>query len=323
MAGGGKLAVIAALLGNLLIAVLKLVAGLIANSAALLAEAAHSFSDVGNQVLLLIGLSRSKRPPTERNPFGGGKAAYFWPFLVAVLLFGFAGAYSLLEGIEKALHPHELEDIRLGLGVLGASFAIEVVSLSVASREARKDARARGITSVRDFFQENRDATLLTVLVEDSLALVGLPVAAAALLLAKYTGNPVWDGIGSIVIGLLLMGFAFFLGWEVKDLLIGRGLSQRDSLKVKRIFEADASVETLLQFRTMYVGPHAAMMGAEFSFRKTVRSEDVEGSLARLESLLREAVPVLKFVYLEPSGVADAGLSEEEKDKPPPRGIAR
>ncbi|HLE48013.1 MAG TPA: cation diffusion facilitator family transporter, partial [Candidatus Thermoplasmatota archaeon] len=311
------------LLGNLLIAILKLVAGLLANSAALLAEAAHSFSDVGNQVLLLIGISRSKRPPTEANPFGGGKAAYFWPFLVAVLLFGVAGAYSLIEGIRKTLHPHELEDIRLGLAVLAVSFGIEIVSLSVAARQARKDARARGIHSLREFLVENRDATILTVLVEDSLALVGLPMAAIALLLAEYTGNPVWDGIGSLVIGALLMGFAFFLGFEVKDLLIGKGLSPRDCRTVKHIFDKDPAVKELLMFRSMYVGPHAALLGAEFSLRESVRGPDVAPALLRVEGALREALPVLRFVYLEPSGVADSGLTEAEKSTPPERGLDR
>lgn len=305
MAGGeSKVAVVAALLGNLLIAVLKLVGGLVSGSAAMLAEAAHSFSDTGNQVLLLVGITRANRPPSARYPYGTGKAAYFWPFMVAILLFGVAGAYSVFEGYEKIVHPHEVGDIRLALAVLGGAFLIEVASLAVALRETVKAARARGIGGVRDFLVENRDATLLTVIVEDSLALVGLPLAAAALLLTKLTGNTLWDGVGSLVIGLLLMGFAVFLAYEVHGLLLGTGLSKRDLQKVHDVLGKERGIERVLAVQSMYLGPNAVLLGAEVDVEDRMPAAEVETMLARIERELVAILPHLKYVYLEPKRTA-------------------
>lgn len=304
MAGESKVAVVAALVANFLIAVLKLVAGFISGSAAMFAEAAHSFSDVGNQILLLVGISRASKPPSPKHPYGTSKAAYFWPFLVAVLLFGVAGGYSFLEGIEKIRHPHPLEDVRLALGVLAVAFVIEIVSLAIAVREAKKGAKARGIVSVKQFLEENRDATLLTVLVEDGLALAGLPIAALAIVLTLVTGNPMWDGIGSIVIGLLLMGFALFLGYEVQHLIVGRGLSGRDLAKVQAVLVEDPAVTGVVNVQSMYLGPDVVLLGAEVDLRDDLRGSEVEASLARLEARLIQAVPALKFVYLEPADVS-------------------
>lgn len=300
MASGSKLAVLAALVGNFLIAVLKLVSGLAAGSSAMLSEAAHSFSDVGNQILLLVGLSRAGTEPTTRYPFGRGKSAYFWPFLVAVLLFGVAGAYSVFEGVTKILHPHPLGDIRLSLAVLGAAFLIESVSLGVALREGRKAAEEQGVTSLGQFLRENRDATLLTVIVEDGLALAGLPIAAASMGLAVWTGNPVWDGIGSLVIGALLMGFALFLAWEIKGLLIGRGLDEADRQTVHEVLDGDPAVEAVHLVQSMYLGHEDVLLGVEVDLREDPGGEDAEAVVDRLEEALRDALPLLRFVYIEP-----------------------
>lgn len=300
-----RLAVVAALLVNLAIAAMKLVAGLIASSAAMLAEAAHSLSDVGNQVLLLVGLSRAARPPTPDHPFGSGKAAYFWPFMVAVLLFGVAGAYSLLEGIDKALHPHKVGDAWLSLGVLGGAFALEVGSLVVALRQARAGARARGVVGIRQFLDENRDATLLTVLVEDSLALLGLPLAALSLLLAQWTGQAIWDAVGSIAIGTLLMGFAIFLAGQVKRLLVGRGLAPRDARRAMEILAGEPDIRAVGSMRTMYLGPDAVLLGAEVEMRPGLSGKAVLAALARTEAALVAAIPALRYVFLEPHGPVD------------------
>jgi cation diffusion facilitator family transporter len=294
-----RLTVLAALAGNLLIALLKLAAGILSGSAAMLAEAAHSFSDTGNQLLLLLGIRGASRPPTPDHPFGTGKAAYFWPFLVAILLFGVAGAYSAFEGIAKLGDPHPIGDPRLSLGILAASFAIETGSLFVALRQARRDARAAGIRSVRQFLEENRDATLLTILVEDSLALVGLVVAAAAIGLSAATGSGLWDALGSLAIGLILMGFAFFLANEVRALLLGRGLGRRDLEAIHRILEAEPSVGSVVSLQSMYLGPQSVLLGIEVKVADA-RAPDIPQTLARLERELRSAVPVLKYVFLEP-----------------------
>lgn len=300
VASESKVAVIAALIANGVIAILKLVAGLAAGSSAMLSEAAHSFSDTGNQVLLMIGLTRSSSQPTSRYPFGKGKSAYFWPFMVAILLFGVAGTYSFIEGIDKIRHPHAIGDITLSLGVLGAAFVIEAISLGIAGREAKKAADRQGIASVRQFLKENRDATLLTVLVEDGLALVGLPIAAAALGLSVWTGDPVWDGIGSLVIGCLLMGFAGFLAWEIRELLIGRGLSGPDLDVVHRVLDEEPAVQGVGAVQSMYLGHQDVLLGVEVDLAAGLEGEVAEETVRRIEAALREALPVLRFVYVEP-----------------------
>jgi cation diffusion facilitator family transporter len=157
VASGRKIAVMAALIGNLLIALAKLAGALVSGSASMFAESAHSFSDVGNQILLLIGVKRSGAPPPDKQPFGTGKAAYFWPLMVAVLLFGVAGAYSLIEGVEGFRHPHHVDNIKLSLAVFAVAFVIEAGTPDVASQQARKAARADGLTR-KQWMKENRDA---------------------------------------------------------------------------------------------------------------------------------------------------------------------
>lgn len=306
MASGSRLAVVAALVGNLIIALLKLATGLAASSSAMLAEAAHSFSDVGNQVLLLVGLQRSQVGPSQTYPFGQGKAAYFWPFLVAVLLFGAAGSYSLIEGIEKVRHPHPIGDPTLALAVLAIAFVIEAIVLTVAVRKAQEQSRAQGITTVRQFLEDNRDATLLTVIVEDTLALVGLPIAAGALVLSHVTGNAVWDGVGSLLVGVLLMGFALFLAWEVRHLLVGRGLSQRDLARVHRVLEEHPAVDAVGTVQSMYLGAEDVLLGADVDLIPGIHGEEAEVVVADIEAALREELAVLRFVYLEPRDAGDA-----------------
>ncbi|HUR69404.1 MAG TPA: cation diffusion facilitator family transporter [Candidatus Thermoplasmatota archaeon] len=301
-AGGSKIAVFAALVGNLLIAALKLVAGLISQSAAMLAEAAHSFSDVGNQVLLLIGLKRANRPPSARHPYGTGKDAYFWPFMVSILLFGVAGAYSVFEGIEKIAHAdeHELGDVRLSLAILALSFVIEAVSITFGVREAKKSANASGVATLREFLAENRDASLLTVLVEDGLALIALPIAAAAIIATELTHNALWDGLGSLGIGLILMGFAVFLASTVHALLVGTGLSKRDLAKVHGVLAQEPAIERILSMQSMYLGPHAVLIGIEMDIRDDIPASDVEKLVVDVEKRLVDALPVLRYVYLVP-----------------------
>jgi len=292
-----KVAVLAALVGNLLIALAKLAGGLVSGSAAMFAEAAHSFSDVGNQVLLLVGIRRAEGAPTDRHPFGMGKSAYFWPLLVAVLLFGAAGGFSVYEGVRKVVHPHPVESPWSSLTVLGVAFAIESVTLSIAVREARRAADA----SLRTFLRRNRDATLLTVLVEDGLALAGLPIAAGAVLLSHLTHNGVYDGVGSIVIGLMLMGFALFLGRQVHDLLLGLGLPRADLDRIQDLVAEDPDVVGLREVRSMHLGPSAVLLGAQVELRDGLPSEAAFAALSRLEAALVTGVPVLRYVYLEPA----------------------
>jgi cation diffusion facilitator family transporter len=318
VASGSFVSVLAALVGNLVIAMVKLVTGLAAGSSAMLAEAAHSFSDTGNQVLLLIGLQRARPSPTDRYPFGRGKSAYFWPFLVAVLLFGVAGLYSIYEGAHKVLDPHPLGSISVPLAVLAAAFVIEGIVLFIAVRKASEAAREQGMGSVGEFLRETRDATLLTVIVEDSLALVGLPIAAGSMILSVVTGNPIWDGIGSLVIGGLLMGFATFLAWRVKGLLLGRGLSERDRVRVQQVLDEDPAVDDVFNMQSMYLGHEDVLLGVEIDLADGLDSDDAEQAMDRIEATLREAVPVLSYVFVEPGTEADRFAPEETRSDAEP-----
>ncbi|MCA1820081.1 MAG: hypothetical protein LC620_08570 [Halobacteriales archaeon] len=194
-------------------------------------------------------------------------------------------------------------DVTWSLAVLGGAFALESGSLLVAVRQTRRAARNRGVESVRQFLEENRDATLLTILVEDTLALISLPIAALALVLAKLTGEPAWDAGGSLVIGAILMGFAVFLANEVRLLLLGRGLSERDAARAMELLAAEPAVRAVKAMRTMYLGPDAVLLGAEVEMRPDLAGHEVTAALARAEKRLTEAIPVLRFVFLEPQGV--------------------
>ena len=317
VAGESKVAVIAALVANFIIAVMKLVAGLVSGSASMFAEAAHSFSDVGNQVLLLVGIASAKGVASDKHPYGTAKNAYFWPFIVAILLFGVAGGYSVFEGIEKVRHPHEIGSTGLAFGVLGVAFVIECVSMWIAVREAMKAAKARGIGSLREFLRENRDATLITVLVEDGLALAGLPIAAGALGLALLTGNPVWDGVGSLIIGAMLMGFALFLATQIRRLLIGIGLSPRDVARVRAVLEGDPAVDAILSIESMYLGPQVVLLGVELDVKNDLSGSQVEASLHALEARLIQELPALKYVYLMPRNKARVDATAGEARKAP------
>ena len=217
-----------------------------------------------------------------------------------MLLFGVAGGYSVFEGIEKMRHPHEIGDTSLAFGVLGVAFVIECVSMWIAIRAAVKEARARGIGGLREFLRENRDATLITVLVEDGLALVGLPIAAAGLGLAILTGNPIWDGVGSLVIGAMLMGFSIFLATQIRKLLIGIGLSPRDVERVQALVAKEPAIEHVLSMQSMYMGPQVVLLGMEVDVRDDLPAGEVEKALHGLEERLVRELPALKYVYLMP-----------------------
>lgn len=300
MAGSSKVAVIAALVANFLIAILKLAAGLVTGSASMLAEAAHSFSDTGNQILLLIGLKRATRGPSVRHQFGYAKEAFFWPFMVAILLFTVAGAYSFYEGYHKVQHPEELRDPVWAFAVLGIAIVIETGSIYIAFREAVKSARAAGIDTVPQFLEENKDASLLTILVEDGLALAGLVLAALFLGIAVLTGNPVWDGIGSLTIGVLLMGFAAFLAVEVKSLLIGEAMSRREETRLRELLGRRRDVTGVVTVRSMHLGPQDVLLALELDFPDDLSAGELEARvIPSLEADILREFPHVKYLFIE------------------------
>lgn len=213
-----------ALGANLLIAISKFVAALVTGSGAMLAEAVHSSADCANQGLLLYGIKRAKKPPTPEHPLGFGMAVYFWSFIVAIILFSLGGLFSVYEGFLKIKRPEHLENPTVALVILGISIVLESISLAGCLKQVNK---SRGDTSLFKWFRTSRQSELLVVFGEDTAALMGLSVAFISILLTMYTSNPFYDALGSIVIGIILIGVAVSVGNEVKNLLLGQSANPR------------------------------------------------------------------------------------------------
>jgi cation diffusion facilitator family transporter len=289
-----------ALGANAAIAAAKLFAALHTGSNSMLAEAVHSFADCGNQGLLLVGLKRAKRPPSPDYPLGYGKAIYFWSFIVALILFSMGGLFSIYEGIHK-LESHEgLESPWIAVGILGFSIVMELVSLFGCLREVNK---ARGKKGLWRWFRETRQSELIVVLGEDVAALAGLALALIAVLLAIFTGDPVYDAAGSIAIGVLLVGVAVGIGVEIKGLLIGQGVEPDVKQAMQDYLEGRAEVGRVFNILTLQLGSEI-MVAAKVQMREAAAAADLVADINRCEAGLRAAFPQVKWVFFEPD-VAD------------------
>lgn len=293
---GSRTAVIAALTGNAVIAVAKFAAAAVTGSAAMLSEAWHSVADTGNQALLLRGMSQSKRAPDVQYPFGRGKETYFWSFMVAVMLFVGGAVLSFQHGIEALSHPHELEDIAVSVIVLGAAILIEGAVFAFAYREFR---RVRGSRSNWRTFRGTKDTAILVVLLEDSAALLGLLFALAGIFLSSVTDNPMWDGLASLAIGVLLATVAVLLAIETKALLIGEAASRSDRAGVMAAVLALPQVTGVGRLLTMHMGPQRILVNIEVDFQNDLDGEDVEQAIDSVESAIRAALPNADNIFVE------------------------
>jgi cation diffusion facilitator family transporter len=312
-AGGGdpRKVVRAALASNLAIACAKFAAAFVSGSAATLAEAIHSLADSGNQVLLFVGLVLAARPHDELHPFGHAAERYFWPFMVAVMLFTVGGAFSIVEGVEHLLHPAEVVRGDFGtwrrgplssLLVLGVSVLLEAYSCKVALNEFNRE---RGQERIARALFEGRDPTIPLVLLEDVAALAGLAIAFVAVLATVLTGDARFDAFGSVGVGLLLVVVAFFVARDVHGLLIGEGLTPENLARARAALESAEGVVRVATMRSLHLGPHEALLGAKVAFDPRYGVAEVEAAIDRAEVALRAAVPILKYVYLEPDSDAD------------------
>jgi cation diffusion facilitator family transporter len=296
-ASGGTKAIVAALLANVGIAIVKFVAAAISGSASMLAEGVHSLADSVNQVLLLIGGRRSKRSADEEHPFGYGRERYVYAFVVSIILFSIGGVFSLYEGIEKLDHPHPLEVWWLPLAVLVVSIALEGTSLRAALREA---APQRGGQSWVQFIRHAKAPELPVVMLEDTAALIGLVFAFLGVGLTAITGNGVFDAIGTIMIALLLIAVAVVLGIETKSLLVGEGASTADVAAIKRAILDGPEVDSIIHMKTLYLGPDELLVAAKVAVDGARRVGDVAAGIDSLEARVRSAVPVARVIYIEP-----------------------
>lgn len=298
MAGGAnpRKAILFALGANFAIAILKYAAAFLTHSGSMLAEAVHSTADCGNQLLLLVGLRAAKRPPSAEFPLGYGKETYFWSFIVALILFSVGGLFSVYEGWHKLHEPEPLSYPLLALGVLGFGVIAETFSTWGCLREVNKE---RGDRSVWRWFRTSRNAELVVILGEDLAALLGLTLAFIAVSVSWATGNPVWDAIGSIAIGGLLIVVAALVGIEVKQMLIGQGVDPTVHEEMMRTLEAEPAIEKVLNLLTLQMGPHV-MIAVKARLRSAGTERALVDSINAIEVGLRQKFPQVAFIFFEP-----------------------
>jgi cation diffusion facilitator family transporter len=298
-------AVIAALAANLGIAVTKFAAFLITGSASLLAESVHSVADSANQVLLLVGRARSRREETEEHPFGFGAERYIYAFIVAVVLFVVGAIFSALEGISRIRHPEHVVSPVVAFVVLGIAIGLEAFSFRTAIGES---GRTRGTASWRAFIRHAKAPELPVVLLEDFAALIGLGFALIAVILTTVTGNPRWDGAGSLGIGLLLGCVAVVLATEMKSLLVGESAAPESQRAILAAIEEDPGIERVIHLRTLHVGPESLLVAAKIAVSPGQDAESIASAIDAAESRIRAAVPIAGLIFLEPDLYAESKL---------------
>ncbi|WP_106397581.1 cation diffusion facilitator family transporter [Actinocorallia populi] len=297
-ADGGTKAIVAALAANLGIAVSKFVAYVFTSSSSMLAESIHSLADSGNQALLLVGKKRSERGRTPEHPFGFGRERYFYSFIVALVLFTVGSMFSLYEGIHKIQHPEDkITSPAWAFGVLSVAIVLECFSFRTAIVESN---RIRGEQSWMQFIRKAKSPELPVVLLEDLGALVGLILALVGVTLAVVTGDTVWDGIGTVSIGVLLGLIAVVLAFETKSLLLGEGAGPEVEKGIADAVETVPEVDRVIHLRTQYIGPDELLVAAKIAVHHDDTAAEIAKGIDAAEAKIRAMLPVAKLIYLEP-----------------------
>ena len=300
-ASGNRKAILAALIANSGIAVAKFLGFLVTQSSAMLAEAVHSVADMSNQGLLLLGGRQSRREPTATHPFGYGRERYFWSFVVAVVLFSVGSAFAVYKGIEKVRHPHEIRSVGWALAILGTGIVLEAWSFRTAIVAASPERRG---LSWRKFILQTRNPELPVILLEDAGALFGLIIAAASVGLSAATDQPRWDGVGTILIGLLLGVIAAVLAREMKSLLIGESADDGDRKAILAAIGETPGVSSVVHLRTQHLGPDEILVGARVAFDPGLDVAAVAAVVDEVEERVRAVVPAAHPIYVEPANPA-------------------
>ncbi len=288
--------IVAALLGNLLVALTKFGAAVITGSSAMFSEGIHSLVDTGNQVLLLYGLRRARRPADRLHPFGYGKEVYFWSFVVALLVFALGAGVSLYEGVHRILHPSPIEKPLVNYVVLGLAVVFEGVSWAVALHEFR---RAKGRLGYFEAVHRGKDPTLFVVLFEDSAAMLGLLAALAGVTAAHLLEMPVFDGVASVIIGLILGVTAVWLAVETHGLLIGESARAETVDWVRRLARKLPGVEAVNEVLTLHMGPEYVLLNVALDFRDDLSAGEIEQRIAAFEREVRRRFPEIRRVFVE------------------------
>lgn len=295
-ANGGTKAILAALFANAGIAVAKFVGFLITGSSSMIAEAVHSVADTSNQGLLLLGQKTSKRRATKEHPFGYGRDRYFYSFIVALMLFTLGSAFALYEGIHKVQHPEQMSSPLVAVVILVVAIALETYSFRTAIVESRA---VKGDKGWWAFIRQSKTPELPVVLLEDAGALFGLVFALIGVGLAMLTGDPVWDGIGTIMIGVLLGVIAVTLIIEMKSLLIGEGSGEGELSAIVAELTT-GGIERVIHIRTQYIGPEELLVAAKLGMRDGLDMAEVARAIDEAEARVRAKVPSARLIYLEP-----------------------
>ncbi|ERK70356.1 MULTISPECIES: cation diffusion facilitator family transporter [Leifsonia] len=305
-ASGGTRAIVAAFSANLGIALTKFIAWFFSGSSSMLAEGVHSLADSGNQLLLLLGGRKAKRQADKEHPFGYGRERYVYAFVVSIILFSVGGVFSLYEGFEKLAHPHPLDNWWLPVLVLLIAIGLESFSLRTAVHESRPHKKGM---SWPQFVRRAKAPELPVVLLEDVAALTGLVFAFIGVGLTVLTGNGIWDAVGTLLIGALLIVVAIILGIETKSLLVGEGATDADVEAIERAVLAGDEVERIIHMKTLYLGPEELMVAAKLALPGEQRLADVAAAINLVERRIRDAVPAARVIYIEP----DVWIDPNEK----------
>lgn len=296
MAGSSKIAIYGAIAANSAIAVSKFFAAFFTGSAAMLSEGIHSLVDTGNGILLLFGIKRSQRPPDNKHPFGYGNEIFFWSFVVAILIFSLGGGIALYEGIRHIIHPRELQNVQWNYVVLILAMIFEGSALRVALKQFNLNRRKKNFFAA---LQDSKDTTTVAVVVEDSAALYGLIIALLSVFLGQVTGWVYFDGIGSVLIGVLLLSVSIFFAIECKALLIGEGLMAENIEKIEEILREDPRVTSFKRPLSLYFGPNEVLVNLDVHFIDGLSSDDIEDAVDQIEVHIKTAVPKVNRIFIE------------------------
>ncbi|GHK05862.1 cation diffusion facilitator family transporter [Streptomyces sp. NPDC003753] len=316
-ASGGTRAIVAALGANLAIAASKFVAFAFSGSSSMLAEGVHSLADSGNQFLLLIGGKRARREATPQHPFGYGRERFIYAFLVSIVLFSIGGMFAVYEGYEKIRHPHALENWYWPVGVLIFAIIAEGFSFRTAIKESNE---LRGKLSWAQFIRRAKAPELPVVLLEDFGALIGLVLALGGVGLALLTGDGIWDGIGTVCIGVLLVLIALVLAAETKSLLLGEAAGVDVVKQIEAAIVDGETVTGLIHMRTLHLGPEELLIAAKIAVQHDDTAAQVASAINAAEARIRAAVPIARVIYLEPDIYSEAEATKGPDPEATPGG---
>jgi cation diffusion facilitator family transporter len=294
---GTKSVILAAFTANLFIALVKFVVAAFTASSAMLAEAIHSAADMMNQVLLFVGLRKAAKKADERHPFGFSGEAYFWSFIVAIILFTTGAIFSIFEGVHKLRHPAPVDRLPLALAVLAVAIVAEAFSLRAAVRKINSE---RGATGLAAYLHQTKKAELVVVFLEDTAALIGLAIALAALLAEYLTGILFFDGLASVLIGALLGATALVMGYETKSLIIGEGADPAMLRQIREMLLREESISRVIHIRSLHLGAEDILLAIKAEFDPRLNSAQICNLINGIEVDIREGFPAVNKIFIEP-----------------------